>query len=140
MSHGDNLPFSRNPSGVSPRPNGPGHAALSLGPRRLETLRIIVVGTPKTGNTWVKHLLADVYDLPLVKLKPEFDQAEAEAAGPRWISHQHYLPKHNLLNWGAANNVLFVSILRHPGDVLISLWHHMQSRRSPESLLSLIHI
>ena len=25
----------------------------------IETLKIVVVGTPKTGNTWVKHLLAE---------------------------------------------------------------------------------
>jgi len=134
MSHADNFPLSQSPSGILPRAHGPGNSDLFLGPRRPETLKIIVVGTPKTGNTWVKHLLADVYDLPLVKLKPDFDRAEAEAAGARWISHQHYLPNHNLLNWGAANNVLFVSIVRHPGDILVSLWHHMQSRRSHESL------
>ncbi len=114
--------------GLDSDPCGP-----SFGPRRSETLKIIVVGTPKTGNTWVKHLLADVYDLPLVELKPEFDQAEAEAAGPRWVGHQHYLPKQRLLDWGAANNVAFVSVVRHPGDVLISLWHHMRQRRSQKS-------
>jgi len=118
-------PLEKLPNGVTADPRG-----LSLGPRQTETLKIVVVGTPKTGNTWVKHLLADVYDLPLVKLKPEFDRAEAEAAGPRWVAHQHYLPKQSLLDWGAANNVAFVSVVRHPGDVLISLWHHMQQRRS----------
>ena len=92
-------------------------------------MRIIVVGTPKTGNTWVKHLLADVYNLPIVTLKPEFDATEAAAAGPSWISHQHYLPKHGLLTWAKANGVIFISVIRHPADVVISLWHHMQRRQ-----------
>ncbi len=97
---------------------------------KTDTLKIIVVGTPKTGNTWVKHLLAETYGLTPVRLSPEFDPAEFEAAGPRWISHQHFLPQHDLLAWGAANNVVFVSVVRHPGDVLVSLWHHMQNRRN----------
>jgi hypothetical protein len=99
-------------------------------------MRIIVVGTPKTGNTWVKHLLADVYNLPIVTLKPEFDAAEATAAGARWISHQHYLPKHGLLTWAKANGVIFISVLRHPADVVISLWHHMQRRQGKNAEVS----
>lgn len=100
--------------------------------QKSETLKIVVVGTPKTGNTWVKHLLAETYDLPLVRLKPEFDLAEVEAAGPRWISHQHFLPSAELLAWGAAQEVVFVCPVRHPGDVLVSLWHHVRNRPAPE--------
>lgn len=91
-------------------------------------LKIIVVGTPKTGNTWVKHLLADVYNLPIVDFGPEFSVAEAEAAGSDWISHQHYLPRHALVSWAKAKNVIFVSVVRHPADVLISLWHHVRKQ------------
>jgi len=93
------------------------------------TLKILIVGTPKTGNTWVKHLLADLYNLPIVKLKPEFNADEAAAAGPNWISHQHYLPKQALLTWAKANGVIFITAIRHPADVLISLWHHIQRRK-----------
>jgi hypothetical protein len=92
-------------------------------------LKIIIVGTPKTGNTWVKHLLADLYNLPIVTLKPEFDAEEAAAAGPNWISHQHFLPKQALLTWAKANGVIFITAIRHPADVLISLWHHIQKRK-----------
>lgn len=97
-----------------------------------ETLKIVVVGTPKTGNTWVKHLLAETYGLPLVRLKAEFDLAEAEAAGSCWISHQHYLPSEGLLAWGATQHVVFVCPVRHPGDVLVSLWHHVRNRKAQE--------
>lgn len=92
-------------------------------------LKIIIVGTPKTGNTWVKHLLGDLYNLPIVTLKPEFDADEAAAAGPNWISHQHYLPKQALLTWAKANSVIFITAIRHPADVLISLWHHIQKHK-----------
>ena len=89
-------------------------------------MKIIIVGTPKTGNTWVKHLLGDLYNLPIVTLNPEFDVNEAAAAGPNWIAHQHYLPKQALLSWGKANGVIFITAIRHPADVLVSLWHHIR--------------
>jgi hypothetical protein len=92
-------------------------------------LKILVVGTPKTGNTWLKHVLADVYDLPIVRLGSVFDPKEADAAGSNWICHQHYLPKQSLLSWAKANHTLFVSVVRHPADVLISLWHHSKQAR-----------
>ena len=96
---------------------------------KIFTVKIIIVGTPKTGNTWFKHLLADLYNLPVVTLKPEFDADEAAAAGPNWVSHQHYLPKQALLTWAKANGVIFITAIRHPADVLISLWHHIQKRK-----------
>ncbi len=116
---------SQSRSENSDEPAGRRPASL---PPTSDTLKIIVVGTPKTGNTWVKHLLAETYGLTPVRLNPEFDPAEAAAAGPRWISHQHFLPSHELRAWGAANHAVFVSVVRHPGDVLVSLWHHMQKR------------
>ena len=118
---------------INPSANGVNSSAgsnPSAAPRfpKAETLKIVVVGTPKTGNTWVKHLLAETYGLPLVRLKPEFDPTEAEAAGSRWISHQHFLPSQDLLAWGATQHVVFVCPVRHPGDVLVSLWHHVRNR------------
>jgi hypothetical protein len=115
------------------RPAGPVPESRAASP---DTLKIIVVGTPKTGNTWVKHLLAEAYGLTPVRLSPEFDPAEAEAAGPRWISHQHFLPHHDLLAWGAAHQAVFVSVVRHPGDALVSLWHHMQKQSGRDLLAS----
>ena len=97
--------------------------------RDLSSLKIVVVGTPKTGNTWVKHLLSVVYDLPVIPLGLHFSADEAQAAGPRWISHQHFLPTQDLVTWGSANNVVFLTAIRHPGDVLISLWHHVRNQK-----------
>src|SRR5436305_15158184 len=74
-------------------------------PRRSATLKIVVVGTPKTGNTWLKHLLADVYDLPVVRLSTQFSLPEVQSTGPRWVAHQHFLPTQDLLDWGLENNV-----------------------------------
>jgi hypothetical protein len=94
----------------------------------------MVVSTPKTGNTWIKHLLSEAYSLPIVRLGPRFDRNAAAAAGPRWIAHQHLMPGHDLMDWGRENGVVFVTTIRHPGDVLVSLWHHVRGRCEADTI------
>ena len=97
--------------------------------RDIGVLKILIVGTPKTGNTWLKYLCAAIYDLPMVRLGTVFSVAEAELAGPRWVAHQHLLPTQELIDWGLHNHVVFLSAVRHPGDVLASLWHHIRNKK-----------
>ena len=87
------------------------------------TLKIMIVSTPKTGNTWLKHLLAHIYELPAVDVGLEFQVAEVEALGARRVTHQHYPPRADLLDWAEQNDVVFVTTIRHPGDVLVSMFH-----------------
>lgn len=91
----------------------------------LDKLKIIVNSTPKTGNHWITYLLAAIYELPVVDLERPFDLAGAEALGPRWIGYQHYLPNSVVIDWAKHNNAIFITTLRHPGDVLVSLYHHV---------------
>ena len=108
-------------------------------PRDLSLLKVVVVGTPKTGNTWVKHLLAEIYGLPPIRLGTQFSLAEMESAGPRWIAHQHFLPTQDLVDWGLENNVAFLSVIRHPGDVLVSLWHHVRHQKQGANATDCTH-
>jgi hypothetical protein len=94
-----------------------------------ETLKILIVSTPKTGNTWLRHLLAAIYDLPTAKLDFPFDSGQANAHGERWIAHQHYTPEPALRDWAMQHKAVLVTTIRHPGDVLISLYHHVRSLR-----------
>ncbi len=92
-----------------------------------ENLKIMVVSTPKTGNTWVKHLLAHVYDLPVVKIGMQFDADTVELLGTRWITHQHYGARTDVIDCGRRNNIVFVTTVRHPGDALVSKFHHVRN-------------
>ena len=85
----------------------------------------------KTGNTWVKALLAELYDLPVVPLHGiwhgdvcDFIPEETAALGARWIAHQHFFPQPALLDWARDHQVHLITTLRHPGDVLVSLSHY----------------
>lgn len=44
--------------------------------------------------------------------------------GHRWIAHQHFGPEPALLAWASENGVHLVTTVRHPGDVLVSLYHY----------------
>ncbi len=106
-------------------------------------LKIIVTGTPKTGNTWLRHLLSELYDLPQVDLHPDFHSNNLAALGERWIGQQHFYPEKSVLEWAEkTGNVVFIAPLRHPADVLVSLRHHVQNvgavgddPMAPESML-----
>lgn len=107
----------------------PHRSALPDGGRDLSQLKILIVSTPKTGNTWVKQLLSTIYDLPVVFVGNTLDSAPEtlEGLGERWIAHQHWVLTPNLLRWGRENGLVFVTTVRHPGDTLLSLYHFLRS-------------
>jgi hypothetical protein len=53
------------------------------------------------------------------------------APGPRWIGQQHFYPTPEILSTAASAGVVFVTTIRHPADVLVSLYHHV--RRTGET-------
>lgn len=101
--------------------------STNRGSHAQDNLKIMIVSTPKTGNTWIKHLLLNVYELPMVEVGTAFDAAELDALGPRWITQQHYAPQADLLDWARYNDLVFVTMVRHPCDVLVSLFHFVSN-------------
>ncbi len=99
-------------------------------------LRILIASTPRTGNTWVKLLLSEIYGLPIVDLPVPFDRAFAETLGERWIGHQHYLPIPELVDWAKQNQIVVVTTVRHPADTLVSLIHYIRNQfPAPSSIV-----
>lgn len=109
---------------VDPAPAEPSRGA---GP----PLKIVVAATPKTGNNWVKYLLAEIYGLSQVALQPNYRVDDWSLFGERWIGHQHYLPEAGLVERAQNCGVRFVTVLRHPADVLVSLRHFMDRTGAP---------
>jgi hypothetical protein len=95
---------------------------------QFETLKIIVVGTPKTGNTWLTHLFAELYELPRVRLDADFRGMDWDGLGARWVGQQHYQPEPALLELARERGIVFVTPVRHPGDVFVSLRHYTDNR------------
>jgi hypothetical protein len=89
-----------------------------------ENLRILIAATEKTGNTWLKLLLSQIYDLPTPYIGQDFSETEADSLGNRWVTHQHFLPERPLLTWAAATPTHLLTMIRHPADTLVSLYHY----------------
>jgi hypothetical protein len=89
-----------------------------------DDFRILIAATEKTGNTWLKYLLAHIYELPTPYISQDFSAAEADSLGNRWVTHQHFLPERLLLNWAARTQTHLVTMIRHPADILVSLYHY----------------
>jgi hypothetical protein len=87
-------------------------------------LRVAIVSTPKTGNTWLKNILSVAYNIPIVTLPRQFNAAEASKLGPSWVSHEHYFPSAEVFTWAEQNNIRLLTTIRHPCDILISLYHY----------------
>lgn len=88
-------------------------------------LKILILSTPKTGNIWLRGLLAAAYDLPPVDLPVEFRPELFAGLGERWVAHQHWPPAPALMEWLEKNHVVVLTTTRHPGDVFVSLRHYV---------------
>jgi hypothetical protein len=82
--------------------------------------RIAILGTPRSGNTWLRAMLRSMYALP--------DFAEHDPADIPWDE----LPPHAIVNLHALPTPILrkrladfrvVAIVRHPLDTLISILH-----------------
>jgi Sulfotransferase domain len=89
-----------------------------------DDFRILIAATEKTGNTWLKLLLSQIYDLPTPYISQDFSEAEADSLGNRWVTHQHFLPERPLLTWATATQTHLLTMIRHPADALVSLYHY----------------
>lgn len=92
-------------------------------------LRILIVSTPKTGNSWLEALLAEIYNLPEASalahslgfpLPYEFDRDPYDRLGDSWIMFRHLWPTRAWLDWIRERGVVLLTTVRHPGDVLVS--------------------
>jgi len=86
----------------------------------------MLVGAPKAGNVWLKHLLSDLYEIPMVDVGGLVDP-RTKLTGPSFVTHQHILPRKDFVSWGAEEQVHFIALARHPGDLFLSLYHYVQN-------------
>lgn len=96
-------------------------------------MRVIVAGPPKTGNTWIKHLLAEIYRLEVLGEGPPADEASLRAyieSGQfkdQTIFNQHYYPTASLSQIVRNANIQLVTTIRNPYDVFVSLFFFTQN-------------
>lgn len=100
-----------------------------IGRRRADAPRILLFTTPKTGNIWLKALLAEVYDVRAVDaVSAVFKPEHCASLTDGFVYHAHPFPDVDLRRWAEREGIHVVTIYRHPGDVLASYLHHIRSR------------
>lgn len=83
-------------------------------------LRIALLSTPRSGNTWLRSLLADVYEIPQLAIHNPADEDWATLPDECVIQiHWHRTPAFLRLLEEAGFRV--ITLLRHPLSVLLSI-------------------
>ena len=95
-------------------------------------MRIIIAGPPRTGNRWLKCLLAEIYGLTVLEKAPVTLDSLQEQIQDGWfvddaIFHQHLAPTPELNRLARSVNARFVTILRNPYDAFVSLYFFVQN-------------
>ena len=94
-------------------------------------MKIIVASPAKTGNVWMKNLLAAAYDVEVQKgpqgrqldaLASYLDQGQFQSG----VFHRHYRPIKPLFKILAGRDIHLVTTIRHPYDVFISQYFYVQ--------------
>jgi hypothetical protein len=90
--------------------------------RRKVALRIVLVSTPRSGNNWLRHLLATLYDVPSLSVHNPAD-LDWKALPPECIVGIHWHPLPPFLSLLERHGFRAVALARHPLDVLVSILH-----------------
>lgn len=86
-------------------------------------LRLALVSTPRSGNTWLRYLLSEVYAIPSLAVHLP-DEVAWETLPGGCLLQIHWHRTDAFLARLAAHRFQVVTIARHPLDVLISHLHH----------------
>jgi hypothetical protein len=89
-------------------------------------LKIVILSTPKTGNTWLRWLLHEAYGIQMVELPLEWNPGCTDDFPPRFVTHQHLFPSENLVQWLVESRAVVFTTMRHPLDTFLSLFHYVK--------------
>ncbi len=90
--------------------------------RRVAPLRLLILSTPRSGNTWLNKLLSTAFHLDSggMNRPDDFDWGEY----PRRVSMQiHWPPDDQISNLIARHRFRSIVLARHPLDTLLSILH-----------------
>jgi hypothetical protein len=98
-------------------------------------MRIVIAGPPKTGNIWIKNLLAETYDLEVLPTSltpsdnPNSFREFVERGGfkDEMIFHQHFHPTPRFIEVADSVRCHLVTTVRHPYDTFVSLYYYIQN-------------
>lgn len=82
-------------------------------------LRLALVSTPRSGNTWTRELLGSLYELEQIPVHTP-EEVDWENLPRRCVIQIHWYPKEPFLEVLERHGVRVAVLARHPLDVLMS--------------------
>jgi len=84
-------------------------------------MRIAIISTPRSGNTWLRSLLSGLYEAEQIAVHSPDDIDWNNLPTDHFILQLHWHRTSQLRHLLALNNFKIVVLHRHPFDVLISI-------------------
>jgi hypothetical protein len=84
--------------------------------------RIVIVSSPRSGNTWLNRMLSQVWDVPVFAVHRPTD-LDWENLPERCVIQLHWTPSPEFCALMLAHELRPLVLVRHPLDVLISILH-----------------
>jgi hypothetical protein len=88
----------------------------------MPTLRVAIISTPRSGNTWLLHLLSKMYQAPTFTVHTPLE-VDWDNLPPACILQLHWHPEPTFLPRLEKGGFRAVVLARHPLDVLNSILH-----------------
>lgn len=82
-------------------------------------LRLAVISTPRSGNTWTRELLGSLYELEQIPVHTP-EEVDWEDLPRRCVIQIHWYPNEPFLELLERHGIRVVVLARHPFDVLMS--------------------
>lgn len=95
----------------------------------MEQVRLAIVSTPRTGNCWLRHMLAQVLELQEIIVHLP-DEVPWHCLPSRAIVQLHWLPDQAFTSLLQEHGFRVVVNCRHPLDVLVSILAFSQQDES----------
>jgi hypothetical protein len=83
-------------------------------------LRVAIISTPRSGNTWLLHLLSKLYQATTLTVHTPLE-VNWDSLPAACILQVHWHPERNFVAQLARSGFRVVVLARHPFDVLISI-------------------
>jgi hypothetical protein len=87
---------------------------------KAETVHLAVVSTPRSGNCWLRHMLAEALELEHI-IVHDPSEVSWESLPARAILQLHWLPEEPFVSLLARHEFGVLVLARHPLDALISI-------------------
>jgi hypothetical protein len=94
-------------------------------------LRVVIVSTPRVGNTWINFCLADISKVTTLAAHRYTDLKDMELPEGLVLQVHASYQDNGFKQFIQENNLKVVTVARHPLDVLISMLRFVQVESSP---------